>query len=53
VISFAKSRRVNGKPEPRVASPFAMQTGGAFVGRTGGLTEAEVGSVMAAINLLS
>jgi DNA helicase II / ATP-dependent DNA helicase PcrA len=52
VLSFAQSRMVFGSTELRVASPFAAQTGGAFVGRGGGLTGSEVATIMTAINNL-
>ena len=52
VLSFAQRRMVFGKSKARSPSPFAAQTGGAFVGCTGGLTEPEVAIVMTAITKL-
>jgi DNA helicase-2/ATP-dependent DNA helicase PcrA len=46
VMSFALRRMIFGTFQQQHASPFAMQTGGAFVARNGGLSVAETATVL-------
>lgn len=52
IVSFATRRRVFGDNRNQVASRFAIQTGGAFVARDGGLTDAEIAAILDAIGNL-
>jgi superfamily I DNA/RNA helicase len=52
VLSFAARRTVNGQFENRTPSQFAMQTGGAFVPRDGGMTAAEATAIAAVVAAL-
>ena len=49
ILSFAQRRTVQGRSEVRVASRFAMHTGGAFEGRNGGLTDEETAVIGATL----
>ena len=49
ILSFAQRRTVQGRSKVRVASRFAMHTGGAFEGRNGGLTDEETAVIGATL----
>lgn len=49
-LSFARRRTIQGEFRHQTPSQFAGQTGGAFVDRTAGLSDAEAGQVIAIVN---